>query len=117
MPFKLIVAGSRGFDDYDMLKATLDHLLQNKSEIMIVSGTAKGADILGERYAKEKGYSVNQKPADWKKHGKKAGYMRNEEMALFADACVVFWDGVSKGTKHMINLANKYDLPLRIIRY
>ncbi len=56
-------------------------------------------------------------PADWEKFGKKAGYIRNEEMAKYSDSCIVFWDGKSKGTKHMIELAKKYNLNLKIVKY
>lgn len=114
---KLIIAGSRSFSDYNLLKHKLDHLLQNQTKIEIVSGTAKGADRLGERYAKEKGYQLTRFPADWQKHGKKAGYLRNEQMAKSATHAVIFWDGQSKGTNHMIKLAQTYQLNYRIIRF
>jgi len=114
---KVIVAGGRFFNDYELLKKKLDHILKNFSNIEIISGAAKGADNLGELYAKEKGYNIIRMPADWDKYGKGAGYRRNEDMASIADCCVCFWDGKSKGTNHMINLAKQYDLQLRIIRY
>jgi len=96
----------------------MDHLLSNKTteEIEIVSGTARGADEMGERFAKEKGYALKQFPADWDTFGKSAGYRRNSQMADYADACVVFWDGKSRGTKHMIDLAEKTGLLLRVAR-
>ncbi|WP_010497817.1 DUF2493 domain-containing protein [Paenibacillus elgii] len=115
--FKVIVAGSRGFSDYSLLRRKLDSLLTNKQDVVIVSGTARGADQLGERYAKEKGYQISSHPANWDEFGKSAGYIRNEEMAKEADALVAFWDGISKGTKHMIDLAHKHDLLVRVVRY
>lgn len=115
--FKVIVAGSRTFNDYTYLKKSLDKLLVNKTSITIISGTARGADQLGERYAQENGYNLLKFPADWDKYGKSAGYKRNEEMAKVADACVVFWDGQSRGSKHMIDIAQKYNLKIRILRY
>lgn len=116
--FKLIVAGSRNFDDYDFLKDTLDHLLQNKlPNVVIVSGNARGADVLGEKYAVERGLDIAEFPAEWDKHGKSAGYRRNVEMADYSDACVVFWDGVSKGSKHMADIAKKKGLQLKVINY
>ncbi|GAA4879349.1 hypothetical protein GCM10023310_69380 [Paenibacillus vulneris] len=115
--FKVIVAGSRSFNDYELLKEKLDALLMNKTDIIIVSGAARGADKLGERYAHEKGYSVSSHPADWDQYGKSAGYIRNEEMAKESDALVAFWDGISRGTKHMIDLANKHGLMVRVVRY
>lgn len=117
MNFKVIVAGGRDFNDYDLLEYKLDRILSNKNNIEIVSGKARGADENGEKYAIKKGYTLTQFKAEWEKYGKRAGYIRNEEMAKYANACVCFWDGKSKGTKHMIDLANKYNLPLRIIRY
>lgn len=116
--FKVIVAGGRYFNNYELLKESLDRLLQNKlPNVIIVSGTARGADTLGEKYAVERDLSIVEFPADWDKYGKSAGYRRNAEMADYADACVVFWDGKSKGTKHMIDLAEKKGIQLKIIKY
>ena len=113
---KVIIAGSRDFDDYKLLRKYCDHILQNQNDIEIVSGTAKGADQLGERYAIERSYKIIKFPADWSK-GKSAGYIRNEEMAKYGDALIAFWNGISKGTEHMINLAKKYKLKIRICNY
>ena len=113
---KVIIAGGRDFDDYEKLRTYCDHILEDQTDIEIVSGTAKGADQMGERYAKEKGYPVKRFPADWSK-GKSAGYIRNEEMAKYADALIAFWNGMSKGTEHMINLAKQYGLKIRICDY
>ncbi|MDD4411986.1 MAG: DUF2493 domain-containing protein [Bacilli bacterium] len=116
--FKVIIAGSRDFNNYNLLKEKCDYQLQNiKEEIIIVSGTARGADKLGERYAKEKGYKIDPHPANWDFHGKSAGYIRNEEMAKCSDALIACWDGKSKGTKHMIDLANKYGLKVCIVKF
>jgi YspA, cpYpsA-related SLOG family len=117
--FKVIVAGSRDFNNYELLKRKLDVALANKvSEgITIISGAARGADKLGERYAAERGYDLISKPADWDTYGKRAGYIRNEEMAKIADALVAFWDGKSRGTYHMINIAKRYNLPTIVVNY
>ena len=85
--------------------------------IVIVSGGCAGADLLGERYAKENGYSIDRYPAEWKKYGKKAGIMRNAVMADNADALITYWDGISRGTKNMIDEARKKGLAVRIKRY
>ena len=114
---KIIIAGGRDFNDYNKLCQICDHMLQNQQDIEIVSGTAKGADQLGEKYANEKGYKITRFPANWDKHGKAAGYLRNEEMAKYADALIAFWDNKSKGTEHMINLAKKYNLKIKICNY
>lgn len=114
---KLIVAGSRGFDNYDFMCYYLDKCLQNLdlSQVTIISGGARGADELGERYARERGLNVLVMPAEWNKYGRGAGYIRNEEMAKIATHCVVFWDGQSRGAEHMIKTARKYALHLRYI--
>jgi YspA, cpYpsA-related SLOG family len=117
---KVIVAGGREFNDYSLLEQKLIRFLHPKykpSDVEIVSGGARGADKLGERFAKEKGCHLKVMNAEWDKYGKSAGYRRNAEMAKYADACVIFWDGASLGTKHMIDLANREGIPLRIIRY
>ena len=114
---KVIIAGGRDFDDYKRLKTVCDFTLFKYDNIEIVSGGAKGADALGERYAKEKGYEVKHFRADWDKHNKAAGPIRNKEMAEYADACIVFWDGLSKGTQNMIKNASGQGLKLRVISY
>ncbi|HEY0751367.1 MAG TPA: DUF2493 domain-containing protein [Chitinophagaceae bacterium] len=116
--FKVVVAGSRSFKDYTLLKESLDELLAQKGpNIAIISGTAYGADTLGEHYAEERNFILIRVPADWEQYGKRAGYLRNQHMAQLADAVVVFWDGESKGSKHMIDIATEMELPLRVIHY
>jgi len=114
---KVIIAGSRGFSDYELLARTCDHMLQNHSEIQVVSGGAKGADKLGELYAEEHGYEVNQFLADWSNLGNAAGYIRNKAMAEYADALIAFWDGESKGTWHMATIAFNAGLKMKVCEY
>jgi ABC-type enterochelin transport system substrate-binding protein len=114
---KIIIAGGRNFNDYNKLRESCDNILVNQKDVEIVSGTAAGADTLGERYAQEKGYEVKKFPAQWDLYGKSAGYKRNQQMAEYADGLIAFWDGKSKGTKHMIDIANKMGLKVRVIRY
>lgn len=113
---KVIIAGGRDFNDYNLLKSKCDKFLKNSSNIEIVSGTANGADKLGEKYALENGYKLTKFPADWSL-GKKAGYIRNKQMAEYSDCLIAFWDGLSKGTSHMINLAKEMNLKVRIVKY
>ena len=115
--FKVIIAGGRDFADYQKLYKTANKILQNKKNIEIVSGGAKGADALGEKYAKEMSFELKIFPADWNKHGKGAGFIRNKQMADYADALIAYWNGESKGTKHMIETAKKQKLNIRIIKY
>lgn len=114
---KVIIAGSRTFSDYNLLKTQCDYHLSQYDDIIIVSGCARGADSLGERYAIEKGHSINKFPANWDAYGKAAGFMRNEKMAENSDMLIAFWDGTSKGTKNMINIAKKKDLMVIIVQY
>jgi len=113
---KVIIAGSRGFSDFQLLYSKCEEILKDLSEIEIVSGTARGADKLGEHYASLKGHSVAKFTADWDKHGKAAGYVRNKEMAEYADMLIAFWDGESRGTKHMIDLATVKDIKVHVIK-
>lgn len=115
--FRVIIAGSRNFDDYELLKQWCDYMLQNfnPQDVVIVSGTARGADTLGEQYARERGMKIDSRPANWDLYGKSAGYRRNEEMAQNADACIVFIVNNSKGSSHMIDLAKKYKLKLKVV--
>ena len=117
--YKLVIAGSRDFKDYSLLSETLDKHLKNRARnkaITIISGTAKGADQLGEQYAKEKGYKVEYYPADWERYGNAAGPIRNTQMAKAADDVIVFWDGKSAGTRNMMEAAQKENIPCTVIR-
>ena len=114
---KIIIAGGRNFRDYDKLRESCDNILVNQKDVEIVSGMAAGADTLGERYAQEKGYEVKKFPAQWDLYGKSAGYKRNQQMAEYADGLIAFWDGKSRGTKHMIDIATNKGLKVRVIRY
>jgi hypothetical protein len=111
---KVIIAGGRNFNDYEKLCQFCDKALSKQTEVEIVSGTANGADKLGEKYANDNGHPIKQFPADWDKYGKSAGYKRNAQMADYADALIAFWDGKSRGTKHMIDLANRANLKVKV---
>lgn len=118
--FRVIIAGTRTFTDYTLLQRECNRLLSEKQRthnIVVVSGTARGADTLGERYALERGFQLRRFPADWDKDGKKAGMLRNYRMADNADALIAFWDGTSRGTANMIDIARKKNLPVRVIQY
>ena len=118
---KVIIAGGRDFKDYKLLKEKCDFYLSkaiaDKDNIIIISGTANGADKLGEQYAHERGFTVEHYPANWKAYGKRAGFLRNEEMAEVSDAVIAFWDNKSKGTASMIDIAKKRNLHLRVVTY
>ena len=118
--FLVIIAGGRYFSNYELLRAFVDVKLSRiakEKQIEIVSGGATGADALGERYAKEKGYLLRRFPADWKQYGRAAGVRRNKEMAQNADALIAFWNGESRGTKNMIEEARAAGLLVAVKRY
>jgi hypothetical protein len=109
---KTIIAGSRTIKDYKFL---LEAILESGFIITeVISGNAEGADKLGERFAKENGIKLSARPADWPKYGKAAGPIRNEEMANEAECLIALWDGISKGTKHMIQIAKAKGLKIYI---
>ena len=127
---RMIIAGGRDFDDYNLLKKSVHNVICDlvyercsDYKCEIVSGTARGADSLGEKFAVKEGFVVKRFPADWNTYGKRAGYLRNEQMAKYAvsDGCygvlVAFWDGKSRGTKHMIDLAKKHGLTVYVFNY
>lgn len=118
--FKVIIAGSRGFSNYRLLKEQCNKYLREKRKtcnIVVVSGHARGADTLGEKYAKEEGFDLEIYPAQWDKYGKSAGFRRNEQMGNIADALIAFWDGKSHGTKHMIDIMNEKNLQVKVVEY
>ena len=111
----MIVAGTRSFADYSLLRQYVDFMLSRiEDSIEIVSGHARGADAMGERYAEEHGYVIKLFPADWKRYGKRAGVIRNAEMAEYADALIAFWDGKSRGTHNMVEEARSRHLKIGI---
>lgn len=113
--FRIVVAGCRNFTDYEKVKKRLEIELEVLgSRLVIVSGGAAGADSLGERFAKEHNLEIERFPADWKKYGKAAGPIRNEQMAQVADMVIAFWDGKSKGTENMLRMANKYGVKMDV---
>lgn len=117
--YRVIIEGCRDFDDYELLKEKCDYFLQDekKEDVVIISGHASGADALGERYAQERGFQLETFPADWKAHGRAAGPIRNARMASAANALIAFWDGKSRGTKNMIEIAKNHNLKVVVVRY
>lgn len=110
---KTIIAGSRGITDREMVSFHLSLIVPDDLHITeVVSGTAAGVDTLGEQWAEDWDIPVKRFPAEWEKYGKRAGHIRNDEMARYAEACVIFWDGESNGTRDMIQLAAKCGLKL-----
>lgn len=124
--------GSREFNNYDLVQETLDSLIKEsfssipKNEITFISGRARGADTLVEKYANMNGYDFVGFPAKWKNqfgiYDSQAGYKRNVEMVKYMTEfldiekrVVAFWDGESRGTKHCIGVAKDAYIPVQII--
>jgi len=118
---KVIIAGGRDFDDRALLFKHLDRLMVDAWKpdgwTKVLSGAARDADALGEFWATQREIAVELFPADWNKFGKSAGVRRNEDMAAAAQVLVAFWDGQSRGTRHMISCALKAGLETHVIRY
>ena len=112
---KVIVAGSRTFQNYQLLCKELDKI---KDQIdIVVCGEAKGADTLGRNWAYENGIKIKSFPADWQTYGQRAGMMRNSQMAEYADMLVAFWDGKSVGTQDMIEKMKRLGKEVKVVYY
>ncbi len=127
---RVIIAGGRDFDNFDLLefevirifkKLKLENYFIACNDITIVSGNARGADQLGEKFANKYHLKLERFPADWDRFGKSAGYKRNQQMSTYAKedngVLIAFWNGSSKGTKHMIDIANKDGLKVFVVLY
>lgn len=109
---KVIIAGSRTITHYeDVWDAVKD---SGFGFTEVVSGGAKGVDQLGEQWAHEHGVPIVRFIPEWTKYGHAAGPMRNDKMARYAEALVAVWDGESRGTKNMIELATRYNLKVYV---
>ena len=118
--FKLIIAGGRDFYDYNRLARVVQNGLLGPLRayrVSIVSGMARGADWNGAHFARGCKLQLYEFPADWDTHGKRAGHIRNAEMAQFADGLLAFWDGESRGTDNMIQQMKRLGKPVKVVRY
>jgi hypothetical protein len=114
MAYRVIIAGSRNFNDFQKMCEVLDNFLRDKDEdVEIFVGGVKGADKLGEDYAHMRDITLKKFLPEWSKHGKASALRRNEVMGLQADACICFWGG-STGTAHMIQVAKRNHLSINI---
>lgn len=109
---KVIIAGSRSVTSPSVIIDAINYSGFDIDEV--VSGTARGVDRIGEQWGCSNNKKITRFPADWDKHGKSAGYRRNVDMAQYADALIAVWDGSSKGTQHMINIAHENGLEVFI---
>lgn len=113
---RLIVAGSRGLNDYQTVKTAIDDLASRGMVISaIIEGTARGVDSLASRYAVEHGIENIRVPAEWNLYHRGAGAVRNRKMAEMGDALLALWDGKSRGTMNMIKAANSAGIPVTVV--
>lgn len=116
---KLIVAGTRHLTDVETIYYYLDKyiaLIDQTTPLEIVSGLAKGPDLIGKDYAKEKGYHCEEFEAFWDTQGKAAGHIRNQAMSWYSTHLIAFWDGCSRGTENMATTAKRDGLKVRVIK-
>ncbi len=116
---RIVIAGCRDYTDYDEAKKYIDFCIsriKNQYTLIFLSGGCRGADMLGERFAKENEYEIEYYPAEWDKYGMSAGPKRNMKMAEACDYVICFWDGKSRGTKSMIESARKLGKQVKIKR-
>lgn len=119
---RIIVAGSRNYKDYRRISSVLSEFIRKFSEDGIrpefISGGCRGVDTLAERFCKLHNYPIKVFNADWVTYGKRAGYLRNKQMAEYAadgnGMLIAFWDGESKGTKMMVDIAMKNGLTVHV---
>lgn len=122
---KILVCGSRTFTDRELFNNTLDSINEKTPIKDIIHGNARGADVMSWSWILKNNHGrtgddalgcMAYNPA-WDKHGKSAGIIRNQEMLDKGkpDMVVAFWDGESRGTKHMIDIAQKANIPVEVI--
>ena len=110
---KVLVCGSRHFNDYELLESVLDKI----DITTLIHGAARGADTLGGEYAKRRGINAIAFPADWHQYGRSAGPIRNYKMLKEGqpDCVIAFLHENSRGTRHMIEIARKADIEVKVI--
>jgi hypothetical protein len=114
---RVVIAGSRVLDEKETyFLRQLEKLVarfekEHGTITQVVSGTARGPDLLGEQWATQNGVHIMRFAPNWKKFGKVAGHMRNVEMGHYADGAIIMWDGKSSGAKHMRDVMINLDKP------
>ena len=117
---KVIIAGGRDFTNRNQAATEIYNLVEAHNlpdTFTVISGGARGADKVGEYLAELWDLPLEIYPANWDKHSKSAGYIRNKQMGDIADVLVAFWDGKSKGTMHMINTMKQQHKPVFVFHY
>lgn len=111
---RILVSGSRTWDDYDTIEREINRALGDELTATIVHGGAAGADTLAAHAAHAIGLGIEVHPADWKQYGRGAGYRRNQEMVKAgADICLAFIRSNSRGASHCAAMAERAGIPVR----
>lgn len=121
MPYTIAIVGCRDFEDYERFRAEVtvfidEVLCRNFCDTLIISGGCRtGADDMAFNLCRKENIPFTEYPADWATHGKAAGPIRNRKMAEACDECIAFWDGVSRGTRNMIEQCAKLGKKVTVI--
>ena len=115
---KVIVAGSRSISDFFLVEDAVLSCVGADNDVEIISGGARGVDLIGEDVVRKHGWKIKCFPAEWELYGKSAGPIRNKQMAEYAapdGVLIAVWDGNSPGTRNMIQCAEKFGLEVRVV--
>lgn len=117
---RVLVCGSRTFNDqflFDLaMNGFLDEFEPRASELVIISGLAKGADTMAVDWAKKNNVTYEGYPAQWDKYGRAAGPVRNQQMLdTGVDLVIAFPKGEAKGTRHMMKIAKEKGVEIRAV--
>lgn len=111
---KLLICGSRSIE---LTKELLDDIIQEydiKDITEVISGGARGPDHAAILWARSRNIPCTIMKAEWGRHGKKAGILRNKEMAELCDECLSVWDGSSVGTASTMAFIEELGKPLYV---
>lgn len=111
----VVIAGSRGITNKEFIRKEMNNLWREIGPFRLVSGMARGVDRISRDIAVAAGVEVIEMPADWDRYGRRAGYLRNVEMAKIADYGLILWDGQSRGTQHMMNIMSEMHKPTDVV--
>lgn len=111
--YKVAIVGSRRFTDYELMKKVLDPQLDNIA--LIISGGAKGADTLAQKYAQENGIPIHIYYPKYSEFGKRAPLRRNVVIANLAEKMIAFAYPDSRGTRHVVSKMKQLNKPVVVV--
>ena len=117
---KLLIAGGRDFSNQALFGIKLLSYVEElpgDNGVSIITGLARGADQMAHEFCINNSVLCHEFPANWDVYGKRAGFIRNAQMGEFADSALIFWDGSSRGTKHMIGFMKDQNKPVAVVYY